>query len=360
MLSSTSQPPSGCAPHQDVGDHRLRQRRVEGERRLRVERPDLGDHLGEVFAVDAADPHQRRAVARRQQRDCRAASASPDRAGRGRAAAAPGTRRGRGRRRRSDRTPAARASTALDPLRRAAEPLGDASELAAQVAGLVEQVDQMERDDRSAGSWMSAPICSMQMLAQRARPRGVSARCRAVVARRSAAPLCRLLPQRSAAVAAAIAGPSPSIAGGVAPSARRHRRLGRRPAAGNRIGQRLAGVPVAVAVPRSRRGVGAVVAPSRSSRSSSGFCSSSRLDKSASSRFDSCSSLIACCSCGVITSDWLCRSSSRCEKPICSPCSVRSGLQAETFAKVDAPAPRHRRRSRRARPPSAPDPRAMM
>jgi hypothetical protein len=26
--------------------------------------------------------------------------------------------------------------------------------------------------------------------------------------------------------------------------------------------------------------------------------------------------LIACCSCGVITSAWLCRSSRRCEKPI--------------------------------------------
>ena len=37
---------------------------------------------------------------------------------------------------------------------------------------------------------------------------------------------------------------------------------------------------------------------------------------SLSSRFDSCSSFIACCSCGVRTSDWLCRSCRRCERPI--------------------------------------------
>ena len=45
-----------------------------------------------------------------------------------------------------------------------------------------------------------------------------------------------------------------------------------------------------------------------SSRSSSGFFSSSRSMYSLSSTFDSCSSLMACCSWGVITSDWPCLS----------------------------------------------------
>ncbi len=39
-------------------------------------------------------------------------------------------------------------------------------------------------------------------------------------------------------------------------------------------------------------------------RSSSGFRSSSSSTKADRSRFESCSSLMACISCGVITSDW--------------------------------------------------------
>ena len=52
------------------------------------------------------------------------------------------------------------------------------------------------------------------------------------------------------------------------------------------------------------------IGSSASSRSSSGLRSSSVSTKAASSRLESCSSLIACCSCGVITRLWLCRSSS--------------------------------------------------
>ena len=54
-----------------------------------------------------------------------------------------------------------------------------------------------------------------------------------------------------------------------------------------------------------------------SSRSSSGFFSSSVSQYSASSMFDNCSSLIACCNCGVITRDWPCRISNLCPSPPC-------------------------------------------
>src|SRR6202030_919472 len=47
-------------------------------------------------------------------------------------------------------------------------------------------------------------------------------------------------------------------------------------------------------------------------RSSSGFRSSSSSTKAERSRLDSCSSLIACISCGVITSDCDCRNSNLC------------------------------------------------
>ena len=50
---------------------------------------------------------------------------------------------------------------------------------------------------------------------------------------------------------------------------------------------------------------------SGSSRCRSGFFSSSASTKASSSRFDNCSSLIACCSCGVMTSPWPCRISRR-------------------------------------------------
>jgi hypothetical protein len=73
--------------------------------------------------------------------------------------------------------------------------------------------------------------------------------------------------------------------------------------------------------------LGGPIAGARFPRSSSGFCSISASTKSVSSIFDSCSILIACCSCGVITRAWLWRSSSRCEKPILfTKSSARSSL----------------------------------
>ena len=95
-------------------------------------------------------------------------------------------------------------------------------------------------------------------------------------------------------------------------SARRHRRRPRRPRRraapeGQRRGRLAA---------RPRRGWRRARRARGSPSSSSGFFSISASTNSPNSRFDSCSSFIACCSCGVITSDWVCRSSRRCERPI--------------------------------------------
>src|SRR5689334_11642032 len=48
---------------------------------------------------------------------------------------------------------------------------------------------------------------------------------------------------------------------------------------------------------------------------------------------ESCSSLIACCNCGVMTSDWVCRRSRRCE----SAMMPGEWLETKPFAEVDAP-----------------------
>ena len=48
----------GLRPHQDVGDHRLRERRIEGVPRLRIERSDLLDHLAHISGIHAAHPDQ--------------------------------------------------------------------------------------------------------------------------------------------------------------------------------------------------------------------------------------------------------------------------------------------------------------
>ena len=58
---------SGAGPHEHVGHDRLHDGRTEGEARLRIERADLRDHLGEVLVADAADAAQPREVALGQQ-----------------------------------------------------------------------------------------------------------------------------------------------------------------------------------------------------------------------------------------------------------------------------------------------------
>ena len=56
-----------------VRHHELRRRRVIARRRLRIERADFGDHIGEIFGIDATDRRQAAAVrAAPATRDCRA------------------------------------------------------------------------------------------------------------------------------------------------------------------------------------------------------------------------------------------------------------------------------------------------
>src|SRR5579863_498822 len=51
------------------------------------------------------------------------------------------------------------------------------------------------------------------------------------------------------------------------------------------------------------------------------------------SRFDNASSLIACCNCGVITSDWDCRISSRGPSAILSPATLMDSKR-EAFTQI--------------------------
>ena len=57
-LSSTCQVPSECRPHIHIRHDRLHHGRAEGEARLGIEIADLGDHVGEILVVDAAQAAQ--------------------------------------------------------------------------------------------------------------------------------------------------------------------------------------------------------------------------------------------------------------------------------------------------------------
>ena len=289
----------------------------------RVERSDLGDHVGEVLGIDPAQLHQRGDVARGEQRQVvEQRPASPGRAGRGRAIAAPGIRRDRARRRRAGQIAAARASTRSTCGDRAAELARPRRDRGADSRPRRADRADAEAISRSAGSRRSAPICSIRCSRRRARTAPRSARCRvSIVAtaeppsrsannrRRRPRSTSRRRSRRTAASQCSAASPATS------PPARRR-------AASGSVGRGRS--PPAPSSLRDRDGASSLCA---SPRSSSGFCSISASTNSLSSRFDSCSSLIACCSCGVITSAWLCRSSRRCERPILfTKCSVGAGL----------------------------------
>ena len=57
----------GSRPHEDVGHDRLHHRRAERQAGLRIEAADFRDHVGEVFVAHAADFLQRGKIAPRQQ-----------------------------------------------------------------------------------------------------------------------------------------------------------------------------------------------------------------------------------------------------------------------------------------------------
>ena len=50
-------------PDKNVGHNLLHDRRTEGEAGLRIEPPDLGNHIGEIFVADAANHLQGSEVA---------------------------------------------------------------------------------------------------------------------------------------------------------------------------------------------------------------------------------------------------------------------------------------------------------
>ena len=287
----------------------------------RIERFDLGDHLGEILGIDPADPHQRRDVARREQRQIVEETlhrrVEP-------VAVAQLQRQAFGEIAREDagRIEFLQAREhALDPRRRRSRARSAAVvEIDAQIAGLVELIEQM-RGDHPIGrvAKIGADLLD-QMLAQACaaapRPARWPVRCRRRgrtrprLRHRSRARRPRswravaLSPAAACQCSAASPATSP-IRRRAAPAASAARPA---PAARPRRGRKA---------PRRARG---------SPRSSSGFCSISASTNSLSSRFDSCSILIACCSCGVMTSAGVWRSSSRCERPILfTKCSVGSG-----------------------------------
>ncbi len=158
--------PAPCGAHQHVGHHRLGRHLVEGEAGFGVERLELGHHLGEILGVDAAQLDQRRGVAARQQRQV-----VDQRAHRRVEAVAIGelqrqafgemagehARRIEALHQRQRR---------LDPRHGAIEPVCDIGELALEVAGLVDHVDEMRADDAVDGVGDVDRELRQQMVAQ--------------------------------------------------------------------------------------------------------------------------------------------------------------------------------------------------
>ncbi len=177
----------------------------------------------------------------------------------------------------------------LDLRERHAEVGRDLAQRGGEIAGLVEQPDQVHGDE--------------QDLADRRRPRRSAPRgARRASARRRRARQCRALPRRRRRRRL----PSRRCRGrGRAPwdrcRAARRPRPGRAGSARRRSVRASGSSDVSPAAGRST-----VSSPA----SSSGLLSSASPMKVSISRLDSASSLIACCSCGVITSDWDCRRSS--------------------------------------------------
>ena len=165
-----------------------------------------------------------------------------------------------------------------------------------QISGIVDHIDEMRADDAVDRVGDVDRELRQKMVAQSQRPARASGRGRAGRRRHSApmmSPMCARRPDRRR---------GRGCLRPRSPAASRQRStssLIRLAAVGRLFGSRAS--PPAP----SRRGV------RRAPRS--GFCSSSVSTKADSSRFESCSSLIACCSCGVMTSACVCRRSSLCE-----------------------------------------------
>ena len=288
-----SAPPARGRPrsfaHEHVGHHRWRRLAAEGRAGPGRQRPQLGDHLAQVLVVDAAGLAAGRPCrAGPAGRDCRAAPPWPDRTGRAPSAAAPGIRRTSRAKTPVGSKPCSAASTGSSCVLVAAQPLGDLGQVGAQVAALVDRVDQHQRRWRArpptrpaSGSWSCR--CSASVLA-----RGVSRL-------RSSSP--------SKSNAAALAGRATS-----------------RPTAGVR-----SPAPAASPVPgrrgrRRRRG-------RRSRRRASASAGAASVRRSrARSRSASPRSAVAC---GSVGSSGAARASSRCSRGLRSSSASTIGLELE-------------------------------
>ena len=149
-LSSTMPGAVGRRPHIDVGHDRLHQRRAEGETGLRIEVADLGDHVGEILLVDAAQPAQGGEIALGQKIEM-----LDQRAHRGIETVAilelEGEAFGEIARAHAGRIERLQdREHGLDVGQRGAELLGDGVEIAGEIAGLVDHIDQV-LPDHAAG-----------------------------------------------------------------------------------------------------------------------------------------------------------------------------------------------------------------
>ena len=134
--------------HDHVGRDRLRQGLVEGQGRLRIEGPNLRDQRAELFAADRQQPRQRHPVAFADQIEMLQAAGCIV------ASSRPRSCNCNARHSASERakTPAGSKccnalQRRLDPFDRTAQELGQRRQIARQIAGVVEHVDQVQADD---------------------------------------------------------------------------------------------------------------------------------------------------------------------------------------------------------------------
>ena len=139
-----------CRAHHGVRYHRLDHGTADGVAGLRIERPHLGEHLGKILGVDPADAHQCPEIAPRhqfeigEQRGHRRVEAVA-------LAELNGQAFGEIARPNSGRLEALHdGEHALDIGDRCAKPLGDPFEIGADIARLVDLVDQREADQAVA------------------------------------------------------------------------------------------------------------------------------------------------------------------------------------------------------------------
>ena len=268
----------GLGTHQDVGNDRLGKRRVESEAGARIERFDLGDHVGHIGRIDPAQPDEGGDVAGRKERQVIEQSLHCGRADR--VAQLQGEAFREIARKDAGRIELLEAGeNRFDPTHLALEQLRRAVEPGAQVPRLVEQVQKVQGDYPIPGSARSV----------RSAPAGARAMCgagslhaRSPADPRRREPRCGIATER---LAAAVDRAVPFITGSRLPM------LGR------------LGVNSPATVSSSRGGfrgawhIGRRRASSAGSRrSSSGFCWISASTNWVSLRFESCSIFIACCS----------------------------------------------------------------